>query len=102
MAKKKKEQDKKVVFRVTCAWGTELRDYLITAEWYEVDSKREDTIHLFKSHPILEYELVASFRFWIAIENLKEAEEWGERFEKLDKIVQTDMFEATSSELGRS
>lgn len=99
MAKKKKaqetkEKDKSVVFRITVTHGLEIRDYLVTADYYEVDRDRDDTVHLYK----LETEQIASFRHWIAIENLKAAEEWGERFEKLANISpdQCDMFESDS------
>jgi len=96
MAKKKKEQaprkkDTRVVFRVTVTHGLEVRDYLITAHYYEIDIHSDSTVHLYN----LEHDQVASFRHWVAIENLKEAEAWGEKFEKLAKFkpVQGDMFE---------
>ena len=92
MAKKKKEQDKRTVFRVTTAWGTEVRDYLISAEWYEIDLRREDLVHFYIYDKDVEHIEVASFRHWIAIENLKEAERWGEKFEKLARYSQQDMF----------
>ncbi len=96
MPKKKKPQaskpkDKSVVFRITVTHGSEVRDYLVTADYYELDSETNDIVHLYK----LEHEQVASFRHWVAIENLKEAEAWGERFERLAQCapVQGDMFE---------
>lgn len=96
MAKKKKTQalkpkEKSVIFRITVTHGLEVRDYLISADYYELDAENDSIIHLYK----LENNQIASFRHWVAIENLKEAESWGEKFEKLAKYTpcQTDMFE---------
>lgn len=92
MAKKKKEQES-VVFRVTIALGNEMRDYLVTADYYELQVEKDEIVDFYK----FSRNTVATFRNWIAIENLKEAEAWGERFEKLAKPVQCDLFEPTSS-----
>ena len=95
MAKRKKEQEPKkketVVFRITVTHGLEIRDYLITAEYYDTEYDDSSIAHFYKGDD----EMVASFRHWIAIENLRDAEAWGERFEKLAKTepVQGDMFE---------
>ena len=96
MAKKRKEQEPKpkqesTVFRITETHGLEAKDYLVTADYYEMDASNDSIIHLYK----LEHDQVASFRHWVAIENLREAEAWGEKFEALAqcKHEQGDMFE---------
>ena len=111
MAKKKKEQakDKTVVFRIGITIGADIREYLITAEWYELSGDRDENAHFYIWDKELEAVKIASFHNWIAIENLKLTEAWGERFEKLAKCqpTQTDMFkegdmqELTLEEFGK-
>ena len=52
MAKKRKEQasrkkDTRVVFRITVTQGIEVRDYLVSADYYEIDIHSESSVHLY-------------------------------------------------------